>query len=483
MVSIRILLGLVPKTAEYEAKINALRREYQEFLEFGESKEMKEYRKLEETINSPDFAIRKKQIMNQKYSETPEYIIEQEYIMLKKDKEIKKYYTVKNSAALKEFIAAGKSDILDRYKKLEKHFQSPEPPKPKKSSKTADEDFNAKAMYNEYMKLQKSDIIKKYLAFQTSKSYQIYERLVGSEKISRFEDLEKKMKSEEFRKVKEYMLLPGKKKYILSDEFKMEQRYQTLKKSEKIKWYFSLQHSHKFDEIKRWEPTFTEDFSKGIDKKKWLTRYFWGEALLKDTYALNNEKQLYTNGKNLEIVNGKLRIVTKREKIQGKAWDPKIGFFPKEFNYTSGIISSGSSFRQKYGLFEAKIKFNRNYPVNHAFWMVSDKMLPHIDVAKYAKRMNFGNYWSADTDRVGKNYSTVGAGKYTNDFYIYSLEWTENHLIWKINGIPVIKAIKGIPDTPMYLNFSSFIYKDLNGAILPASMEVEWIRCYQHAGV
>jgi len=275
------------------------------------------------------------------------------------------------------------------------------------------------------------------------------------------------------------MMLPGKKKYLLSDEFKMEQRYYSLKNSEKFKWYFSLQHSHKFDEIKRWQPTFTEDFSKGIDKKRWLTRYFWGEAILKDSYALNDEKQFFTEGKNLEIVNGRLKIVTKREKIQGKAWDPKLGFFPKEFNYTSGIISSGSSFRQKYGLFEAKIKFNPNYPVNHAFWMVADQMLPHIDVAKYAKRMNFGNYYSTGTDRIGKNYATTGAGKYTNDFYIYSLEWTDNQLIWKINGVPVIKASKGIPDTPMYLNFSSFIYKDLNGIALPASMEVEWIRCYQ----
>ena len=108
-------------------------------------------------------------------------------------------------------------------------------------------------------------------------------------------------------------------------------------------------------------------FPSGVDRKKWILRYFWGDAVLNDTYALADEKHLFTDGKNLEIAQGKLKIITKKEKIQGKAWDPKMGFFPKEFNYTSGLISSGKSFRQQYGLFEAKIRFNRSYPVKPCF--------------------------------------------------------------------------------------------------------------------
>ena len=79
--------------------------------------------------------------------------------------------------------------------------------------------------------------------------------------LARFEELEKNVASEDFRKVKEYMLLPGKKKYELSDEFKLEQQFTGLQHSEKFKWYFKVRDSKKFDEIKRWNLTFSDEFS------------------------------------------------------------------------------------------------------------------------------------------------------------------------------------------------------------------------------
>ena len=276
------------------------------------------------------------------------------------------------------------------------------------------------------------------------------------------------------------MLLPGKKKYELSDEYKLEQDYLSRKNSSKFQWYFKVKDSHKFNEVKRWNLTFTEDFSGGIDRKKWLMRYFWGDAVLKESYALAGEKHLFTEGKNLEVAHGNLKIITKKEKIQGKAWDAKMGFFPKEFNYTSGLISSGNSFRQQYGLFEAKMRLNSSFPVNHAFWMVSEQMLPHIDVVKCSKKLNFGNFWAINGNKVNKKQSSAGSGKYTRDFFIYSLEWSKQKLIWKINGVPVMTSVKGIPESPMYLNFSSGFYQEADGTVLPASMEIDWIRCYQH---
>jgi beta-glucanase (GH16 family) len=132
-------------------------------------------------------------------------------------------------------------------------------------------------------------------------------------------------------------------------------------------------------------------------------------------------------------------------------------------------------------LFEAKIRFSRSYPVNHAFWMVSDQILPHIDVTKYNKKMNFGNFWKTGGKNIGKKYASAGAGKYTSDFFIYSLEWSKQKLVWKINGVPVMASGEGVPETPMYLNFSSGLYQDTNGSVLPATLEVDWVRCYQRS--
>lgn len=628
MVSLRILFGIVPKTAEYEASMDALRKEYQEFISFGESKELADYMDLEKTVHSSDFELKKKQIQAQKFSDTPEYRVEEEYNTLKKSKDIRQYYTVKNSNELKEFLATEESDSLARYYQLEKFLQSPEFAEVKKyMNQSAKEKFRSSGLYKtytqykelvksarisgyvkmiksryyhdykallntqrlvdfellekivnsvdfetrknsmskaeyaktedhaklityeklknskdirnykaftklpgfslfseldgskeiksfekiqkevtgpdfehekkkienqrfkdteeyrkqvEFEQLKRSDKIRKYLSFGASKLYANFKRLDGSETIAHFEELEKNVTSEAFRKVKEYMLLPGKKKYELSDEFKLEQQFQELNRSEKFQWYFKARDSKKFDEVKRWNLTFSDDFSSRLDRKKWITRYFWGDAVLNDTYALANEKHLLTDGKNLEVAQGRLKIITKKEKVQGKSWNPKMGFFPKEFNFTSGIISSGKSFRQQYGLFEAKIRFSPSYPVNHAFWMVSEQILPHIDVVKCSNKLGFGNYWAVNGTKAEKNYASTGSGKYKTDFFIYSLEWSKQKLIWKINGVPVITSVNGIPDSPMYMNFSSGLYKDTDGSKLPATMEIDWIRCYQH---
>jgi hypothetical protein len=628
MVSLRILFGFVPKTAEYEASKDALRKEYQDFLSFGDSKELTAYIELEKTVNSSEFALKKKQIQQQQYKNTQEYKIEQEYQDLKKSKGIKQYYAVKNSSDLKEFEATGQSETLAKYYNLEKFIHSPEFAEVKKyMSLPATQKFQSSELYktysqylelvksarisgyfkmlkskyyadykalvntqrlvdfellgkivhsvdfetrkntmdkheyaktedhaklvtyeklssakdiknyltftklpgfslfseldgskelknfekiqkevtgpefknerkkienqhfkdtdeyrklSEYENIRKSDKIAKFLAFGASKLYENYKKLNGSETIAHFEELEKKIASDAFNKTKEYMLLPGRKKYELSDEFKSEQEFLKLHGSEKMQWYFKVKNSNKFDEIKKWKISFSDEFNDAVDRKKWLTRYFWGDAVLNDTYALEDEKHLYTDGKNLEVAHSRIKIVTKKEKVTGKAWSAKIGFFPKEFNYTSGLISTGKSFRQQYGLFEAKIRFNKSHPINHTFWMVSDQILPHITVVKCGKKLFFENFWS-NAKQPGKNSNTAGIGKYASDFFIYSLEWSNQKLVWKINGVTVATSTTGIPHVPMYLNFSSGLYQEANGSVLPAEMEIDWVRCFEEA--
>ena len=120
---------------------------------------------------------------------------------------------------------------------------------------------------------------------------------------------------------------------------------------------------------------------------------FLGRDLLHDSYVNEGEKQFFPEDQNIQVANSMLKITTRKQKFNGKVWNPAIGFYPHDFEYTSGIINSGGKFRQQYGLFEAKIRFNLNYPVSHAFWMISDLMLPHIDIARAGKKIRVGSYW------------------------------------------------------------------------------------------
>jgi len=95
--------------------------------------------------------------------------------------------------------------------------------------------------------------------------------------------------------------------------------------------------------------------------------------------------------------------------------------------------------------------------------------------------MNFGNFWTSGGNNISKKYASAGSGKYTSDFFIYSLEWSKQRLIWKINGVQVMASGNGVPETPMYVNLSSGLYQDADGSVLPASMEIDWVRCYQQS--
>jgi hypothetical protein len=483
MINLRILFGWVPKTADHEAKLNSLRKEYEELKAFVLSTELADYHELEKTVLSADFAGKKKAILKQRYADTPEYKKEKEYHALKKRKEIRHYYLTKDSVELKDFLEFDNSYDVKHYHTLEKLLHSDEFRELKKLSRKK---FRATPEFEkltEFRSLKGSKRFRDYFAFKKSKDYLNFTLLIGSEKITAYEHLELFVKSADFQKVKDYMLLPGRKKLEMSAEYRMEQQYLQQKKSDKFKWYFATIHSKKFNEIKHWHLTFSDEFdAHALDRKKWLTRYFWGEQVLKDSYVNMAEKQFYTDEKNIELSGSMLKIRTRHEKATGKVWNPAIGFFPRDFEYTAAIINSGNSFRQQYGLFEAKIRFNRNYPVNHGFWLISELMLPHIDVARASKRISVGSYWGNPNAKGGvdKKAASMSRNRYGFDYFIFSLEWTKDKLTWKVNGIPVCSTTRGVPQVPLFININSSLYKDADGSVLPAELEVDWVRCYKH---
>ena len=152
---------------------------------------------------------------------------------------------------------------------------------------------------------------------------------------------------------------------------------------------------------------------------KWLTNYYWGEKLLKDRYSVESDLQAYTEKENFEVRNSILRINTKPQKITGKVWSAAHGFTKRSSAYTSGLINSGNSFRQKYGVFTAKIKLG-NATAKNAFWMLADKITPHLDIC----RTSGGKVWFDYFPSKGNVSKTSLGSRYSNDYFIYTLEWT-----------------------------------------------------------
>ncbi len=311
--------------------------------------------------------------------------------------------------------------------------------------------------------------IKEYYKFKKSKEYANFLNTDGSARLARYNELKDYVASPEFKKQKEYLL--DKKRFGKTEMFTQLSEYDKLKKDPDIIWYFKVKDSNKFDILKHRELTFADEFeSEKLDSAKWLTNYFWGDKLLNDRYSVDPDLQAYT-GENFELRNSLLKIHIKPQKVTGTSWTVDKGFIKKDFNYTSGIINTANSFRQKYGVFSAKIKLGDPNTKN-AFWMLADKITPHIDICRASKGKVWFDYFTGN----GNNRKTSIGSRYSNDFFIYTLEWSADKLVWKINNTVVFTEASNVPQEPMYVSLAGALDKPISGM---TSMEIDWIRVYQ----
>jgi beta-glucanase (GH16 family) len=314
---------------------------------------------------------------------------------------------------------------------------------------------------------------------QLRADYKAFKEYENSGELKNYLELEKEVKSNAFKVRKKKM---KKTAYLDSEEYAKETEYKVLKKSDKILWYYKTKNRYPFKEIERWDLTFDEKFNDGkLDKSKWMTQNYWGEKGMQEPYAMEDDKSYPTNGENIEFYDGKARIVTKAAKAKGLVWRSDLGFVRENFDITSGLISTAKSFRQKYGVFHAKIRM-AGTSVAQSFWMLSDTMLPHIDVARFENGKLYCNFFWGAGSAPQKSVSKTGGTKYANEFFIYTLEWTPNKLTWKINGKVFKTQTSGVPQEEMFINFASNLKKNASESGLPSAMEIDWVRVYKLKG-
>ena len=536
MASLKLFLGLIPSTTKIEQAEKALISEFEKLNLFAGSAQLLRYNELDRLVNSNDFTEKKKEIESLKYKYSEEFEKEKEYNSLQKAKDILLYFKTISGNSLKKFQDLDGSEKIAGFEKLEAFIKSPEFREKQKMRpitfrdtdeygrfleyKSLKKDPEVKAYYKlkgkkdalprtkiidqfeeleafirssaflskknmkpitfrdseEYRKLldykrqKDSSEIKEYYRFRDSKEYANYLNIHDSKLLERYRELKEYVATKEFREQKAYML--DKKRFEKTEMFRQLQEYEKLRKDPDIIWYFKVKDSDRFDILKIRELTFSDEFTGDrLDTGKWLTNYYWGDRLLGDRYSVESDLQAYTEKDNFEQRNSVLKITTRPQRVNGKVWSADKGFSTKEFSYTSGIINTGKSFRQKYGIFSAKIKMG-NPEARNAFWMLADKITPHIDICRTSK----GKVWFDLFASQSNHLRTSLGSRYANDFFIYTLEWTPNSLTWLINNTVVFTQMQDVPQEPMYVLLSGGLDKPINGL---TSMEIDWVRVYQ----
>ncbi len=202
-----------------------------------------------------------------------------------------------------------------------------------------------------------------------------------------------------------------------------------------------------------WVLVFEDNFEgNNLDLSTWELQP-WGEGAL---YGNNGASQEYNTLNNIEVSNGTLKIVTKKETIIRRAisWKPDNEILEdglpnlRTYKYTSSNIWTKNIFT--YGKFEARIKIPKGKGFWPAYWTFSGNPWNEIDVFEFWNENNIQNnydpsklskvhHMTAHYDYDNDGNTNMCGTKYTGtdfsqDFHIFTLVWEGNKIEWYVDG-------------------------------------------------
>ncbi len=466
------LLGKLKPVEKIEQQRAALESDYQEFLRVEKSDELAEFLKLETFINSAEFKKQKTEIEALRFKGSKESKQLADLEKLKKSKKIKKYFVVEGSADLKRFESL-KNSV--KQKEFEELLELKKVGQLQKNSKKFGKE-EALNKLQRYKALATDSDIRFFIKYGKSGLYKNYLDVKDSSDLKRFNELKELVESKDFSERKAY--LEDKDKWKKSDAYAQEKMYLEMKSKPHLVNYFKYKDSSHFDFFRKWEVAFADDFSaSALQKEKWSVCNYHAEKMLGGNYSLPGDLQVFTNGNNIKV-SEKLVIETRKEKLTGNMWKMPAGFIPTEFDYSSGLISSGNSFWMEDGIVEAKIRFQPVKQLVSSFYLSGEKNTPRVNLLEMGVK-NWLGFTSLDTNGKAKWEGLDISNLKSGQSYIFTLEKSGASFTWKINETEVLTLNKADMNISLHLNASSLVVYDVPDSNLSVRFEIGWIKCYR----
>lgn len=429
------LFGVITPTDKLEKNEADLKEAMKRYTEVEKSVELTEFKKLFHVVKSAKFQENKKILQNRKYKDTEEYQVNKKFKNLHISPAINLYYQTLESDELKHYLIFKKTPEYE--------------------------------LLGDKKKVKASELFQKMKHFEKSKAFKTYSRFHDSFIIKEYEKLKTKVETPEFQKANEFWA--NEKRWHNTPEFVQQERFYELAKNPDIVFYEN-EKPERFEKYRSQKLSFQDEFEwNTLDKSHWDFGFHYKSSELIGNHSFANEKQANNSGKNVSVEEGILKLETKHEKVNARAWHTEKGFIEKEFLFTSDVLQTANSFRQKQGIFRAKIRCTGN--IQHTFWLGADGKLPHINIFQFnGKQITLGN--------ANKNLFDGVKIKGLNpcQYFIYTLIWNEMELIWMVNDLEVYRTASNIPGEALYLAFNSFISEKQKGSA--GSLEVDWVRVY-----
>lgn len=429
------LTGKMLSTEQFEKHIQSTQARVARWKQIDQSSVLKEYLELKQKIESPEFQAEKKELISRKYKNTEEGKKMLHYKEMISSRRVKWYRSAMENPSFLSFLAFRETDEFAKIKSFKERMRSGE-----------------LRMFN---RIYRSSFYKNYL------------KMHDSVEIEQLNALEQEINTPDFQE--RHALWADKKRWQHSKAYVREMRFKELGKMNDIQFYFS-QDKAQVERAERFLLTFDEKMVSGAN---WKPGFGYASASLKDGHSIASEKQAYNGGKNTFFVNGNMEIELREETKKAIAWDSKKGFIEQTFNYTSDVMNTKQAFAQEQGLFMVKM---RSQGAGCQFLGLTSGKNGQPMLALYfydGKKVQMGKVANGQT-RLEK---LSGASR--SKYYVYSLRWTAEELIWYVNNMEVFRMANDLTKDQLFFLAQSFIPSTAKAG--EGKMGVEWIRVYKCA--
>ncbi len=244
------------------------------------------------------------------------------------------------------------------------------------------------------------------------------------------------------------------------------------------------------------EPVWSDEFDNGFDTTMWQGHYVYGadDTQLRDTAWWNRDQVSFTPDGHL-----KLTVEYKEDGPKG----PGYYSYGMETNPNKCYDAGYKGYEQLYGYFEIRCILPKGAGINPAFWLLTDGMWAddtdggvsgaEVDILETNTDYNpmspsFNSVvQTIHVDSYEEAHKWENQGEYYaddpyNKFNTYGVEWNEDEYIFYINGVETARtSFGGVCQVPLYLIISVGVDDKIFGnEFVPASMIVDYVRCYQY---
>jgi beta-glucanase (GH16 family) len=237
--------------------------------------------------------------------------------------------------------------------------------------------------------------------------------------------------------------------------------------------------------------TFSDDFNtlqlRSGESGVWDPKFWWAPEK-GSTLSGNGELQWYINpsyqptasANPFSVNNGILTITAKpaSEAIQAEI---------NGYDYTSGILTTHSSFSQTYGYFEIRADMPDDQGAWPAFWLLpaDGSWPPEIDVVEMRGQDPNTIIATVHSNETGSQTSIASAVKVADasGFHKFGVLWTEEEIVWYFDDAAIARA-----DTPSDMHEPMYMLVNLavggiagtpsDGLADGSEMKIDYIKAY-----